>query len=413
MSDEFNEEGRDFSVGKDKLFEAVQKPDFTNEAIQFYNSSKEYVTTKDGMLTLTTRAVKTTWTQWNSNLKQPETLTKNYTSGMIQSWNKFCFTGGVLELSIDLPGRSDSGGLWPAAWLMGNLARASFESSTMHVWPWSYNKCGDIPKLSSKQEINACDDNPGYGMHPNQGRGAPEIDIFEVMPGHEMPGQGDINAFMSSSLQISPGIPKNRRPENGKRLNSSQLWYNDIKMGEQSDYNYGFWGQECGPEKDYTVGKIQKYMQDAISVNSFLNESHFDSQHIYKLEWQPGINGYLYWYLDDELILGIEGKSLQDVTGSFIPAEPMYLIINTAISHRWGMPEPCNISACSMCWRCYDCTNPECQCTLPKGMRNCKNFPAEMKIDYIRLYQDIDDPTHTIGCSPPNYPTESFIKAHI
>jgi hypothetical protein len=136
----------------------------------------------------------------------------------------------------------------------------------------------------------------------------------------------------------------------------------------------------------------------------------------------------------------------------------MYLILNTAISHRWGMPEPCPIETCSMCWRCYDCTNQgqllfksiiivsfchtdtnllfgaiECQCSLPDGMKNCKNLPAEMKIDFIRLYQvrnntysiwahwltvrlcvyqDEDDASHTLGCSPPNYPTEEFIKAH-
>ena len=30
-----------------------------------------------------------------------------------------------------------------------------------------------------KQEINACDPDPGYGMHPYQGRGAPEIDILK------------------------------------------------------------------------------------------------------------------------------------------------------------------------------------------------------------------------------------------
>lgn len=41
---------------------------------------------------------------------KPERLTKNYTSGMVQTWNKFCFTGGVLELSIKLPGHADSGG---------------------------------------------------------------------------------------------------------------------------------------------------------------------------------------------------------------------------------------------------------------------------------------------------------------
>ena len=31
--------------------------------------------------------------------------------------------------------------------------------------------------------------------------------------------------------------------------------------------------------------------------------------------------------------------------------------------------------------------NAECQCTLPDGMKNCKNLPAKMEIDFIRLYQ--------------------------
>jgi hypothetical protein len=35
-----------------------------------------------------------------------------------------------------------------------------------------------------------------------------------------------------------------------------------------------------------------------------------------------------------------------------------------------------------------------------------------MKIDYVRLYQDSSDESHTIGCSPPNYPTAEFIRNH-
>jgi beta-glucanase (GH16 family) len=40
---------------------------------------------------------------------------------MVQSWNKFCFTGGILEVDVLFPGRHDVGGLWPAVWLLGNL----------------------------------------------------------------------------------------------------------------------------------------------------------------------------------------------------------------------------------------------------------------------------------------------------
>ena len=67
---------------------------------------------------------------------------------MLQSWNKFCLTGGVVEMSAKFPGRPVGGlerlrmddlklfgarnarnrpcfkdipGLWPAFWLLGNL----------------------------------------------------------------------------------------------------------------------------------------------------------------------------------------------------------------------------------------------------------------------------------------------------
>jgi len=54
-------------------------------------------------------------------------------------------------------------------------------------------------------------------------------DIFEVMPGHDMPSQGSVRAFMSSSLQISPGISQgDGRPTNGRELNAStDRWWAD------------------------------------------------------------------------------------------------------------------------------------------------------------------------------------------
>lgn len=59
-----------------------------------------------------------------------------------------------------------------------------------------------------------------------------------------------------------------------------------------------------------------------------------------------------------------------------------------------------------------DCHNPECQCSLPESLQQCANLPAEMKVDYIRLYQDPSDGSHTTSCSPPAYPTQQFIEDH-
>ena len=49
--------------------------------------------------------------------------------GLVQTWNKFCFTGGYIESSIRLPGIHNVVGLWPALWTMGNLGRAGHGAS--------------------------------------------------------------------------------------------------------------------------------------------------------------------------------------------------------------------------------------------------------------------------------------------
>lgn len=47
------------------------------------------------------------------------------------------------------------------------------------MWPWSYDKCdGSISDLEAKQQISSCSPEPGFGLHPHQGRGAPEIGSY-------------------------------------------------------------------------------------------------------------------------------------------------------------------------------------------------------------------------------------------
>lgn len=59
-------------------------------------------TTADGSLVIT--------------LSQKATHNLKYQSAMIQTWNKFCFTGGYIEANVSLPGLADVSGLWPAIW---------------------------------------------------------------------------------------------------------------------------------------------------------------------------------------------------------------------------------------------------------------------------------------------------------
>ena len=37
----------------------------------------------------------------------------NFQSGMIQSWNKFCFTTGYVEVAVSLPLSTRQPGTWP------------------------------------------------------------------------------------------------------------------------------------------------------------------------------------------------------------------------------------------------------------------------------------------------------------
>lgn len=152
------------------------------------------------------------------------------------------------------------------------------------------------------------------------------------------------------------------------------------------------------------------YQSDAISANTQINETHFSALNKYRVEWEPpspgSDDGYIKWYLNDIFLYGINGHSL-NITGTQVPDEPMYLLMNTAVASSWGFPVPCPEGCdCS----CYECGNPDCDCALPTGF--CDNFPASFEIDYVRVYQAVNEPKHKLGCSTKERPTALFIEGH-
>lgn len=186
MSDEFNNEGRTFRDGDDPRWTALSKSDDDQTAqgkksLQFYNDT--HVFTKNGELHILTTPDDTHWTSYNPYKKKFEKMKRTFSSGMLQGWNKFCFTGGILEVEAQLPGDPHIGGLWPAIWLLGNLGRATYEESTNLMWPWSYERCDR--KLQHAQLLSGCSVTNHFDLNPMQGRGATEIDILEVMPGEK------------------------------------------------------------------------------------------------------------------------------------------------------------------------------------------------------------------------------------
>jgi hypothetical protein len=327
-------------------------------------------------------------------------------------------------------------GTFNLVWMLGNLARATYVGSSDFVWPYSYNQCSADKRAS--QEINACSKVNHFGLDSYRGRGAPEIDLIESMQGEsgKLPNTHVQRPYQSASLQIAPGIEIDRPvlgklPHKVRALsfpslsNLGETCSNDIvysllfvMMLQGHWYDHLEYGNETGSELNpffYGVTLVHElkshtYQADALSANMPLKHTHYEKQHIYRVEWDPpaedGTGGYVKWYSDGKLVYGVSGISL-DIMQTEIPSEPMYLLMNTAVSSNWGFPAPCPEN-CDC--ECYECGNPECACALPTGY--CDNYPAAFEIDYVRVYQAVNESKHILGCSPESRPTATFIEGH-
>ncbi|KAG2005780.1 beta-glucan synthesis-associated protein KRE6 [Coprinopsis cinerea AmutBmut pab1-1] len=233
FSDEFNQDGRTFYPGDDPYWEAVDLWYWGTVNLEWYDPSQ--VTTEGGYLRIRLEEVEDR--SLNHNM--------TYKGGMLQSWNKFCFTGGLLEASVQLPGSNSVGGLWPALWAMGNLGRAGFGASLEGLWPYSYDHCDvgtlhnqtytfnrDLPVAATEngdpqyggvlsflpgQRLSACtcpgEAHPGPVRSNGEyvGRAAPEIDVFEAIV-------EDGHAQISQSAQWAPFNAQYRSVNNARTI---------------------------------------------------------------------------------------------------------------------------------------------------------------------------------------------------
>lgn len=99
FSDEFNEAGRTFYPGDDPFWEAADLWYGQTGDEEWYDPAQ--VSTRDGYLSIV--------------MEQVGDVTANhglaYKSGMLQTWNKFCFSSGYVEVSVTMPGpNSDTKG---------------------------------------------------------------------------------------------------------------------------------------------------------------------------------------------------------------------------------------------------------------------------------------------------------------
>jgi len=308
-------------------------------------------------------------------------------------------------------------------------------------------------EANSVQELSNC--------RNGKGRGSPEIDIIEAQPGDftlDYPSVPFVDGvdrplkiqrpMISSSLQLSPGISRDIRPYTPDFPREGQ-WYPDLfplggkaygdrivetaHLGDDTIHN------KTGVPRminNYWYGQVinenPQVWQDGLSCNWHHDISLYREQTIIRTEWQAGKDdGYIRFFYGDELFYEITADMLKRKPGEAdaipqIPYEAMYLILNTDISPRWGwngcLPQDscmqANPGMCSAAGEllCQDCADPQCLlCPETTGwlVDFCNEIdprrPAQYKIDYVRVYQDENDPTHHVTCDPEDYPTKDFI----
>lgn len=373
FSDEFNVDGRTFYPGDDPYWEAVDLHYWQTNNMEWYDPVA--VTTANGSMVIT--------------LSDTPNHGLDYTGGMVQTWNKFCFTGGMVEASIMLPGTNDILGLWPAVWVMGNLGRAGYGASLDGTWPYTYDAC-DVGTLANQTQngrpIAATENGdashdgvlsylPGQRLsrctcpgetHPGPihadgsyvGRAAPEIDIFEAQVSND---QG----FVSQSGQWAP-------------FNEEYIWKN-------TSGNFILYDETVSSYNTYLGGV---YQQATSVVSMTAQDCYYDGPNpcfaIYGFEYVPGFDdGYITWINNGKAAWTITSDGMGADTGVEIsarpvPQEPLYLLANLGMSPNFGYVDIDHLT-----------------------------FPTSMLIDYIRVYQKAGQTN--IGCDPADFPTAAYI----
>ncbi|KAJ7124630.1 beta-glucan synthesis-associated protein [Mycena crocata] len=388
FSDEFETDGRSFYPGDDPYWEAVDLHYWQTNNLEWYDPSA--ITTRGGALEINLTRVDDPTT--NHNL--------TYMGGMMSTWNKFCFTGGVILCNVMLPGATNVFGLWPAVWTMGNLGRAGYGASLDGMWPYVYDSCdvgtlknqtlngGPIAALTTGddsedspykgelsylpgQRLSRCtcagESHPGP-MHSDKtyvGRSAPEIDIFEAQIGG--PDGAHVGA-VSQSAQYAP-------------FNAGYIWDNstnnlfiaDTTISHQNSYSGGVYQQATSVVSN-TNQDCYQLTTGCYSVHGFEYKAGYD-------------DGYITWLTDNKVTWTLGGAGMGADTATEIgprgvTEEPLYILANLGISKAFGFVDFEHLI-----------------------------FPATMRVDWVRVYQN---PSRiNIGCDPPERPTSAYIDTYL
>ena len=403
FSDEFNTEGRTFFPGDDPYWEAVDIWYWGTGDYEWY--TPEAVNTTDGALTITIEAV--------------ETNNKNFRSGMVQSWNKVCFQGAYYEFSAILPGSRSAPGFWPGLWTQGNLGRPGYGATNEGLWPYSYNECdtGILPnqtyldKSGPEKALDAhglfsqqsnyelswlpgmrfpsctCSGEEHPGPSNNVGRSAPELDILEA----KIDGN---HGQTSQSLQMAP-FDIDYYYGNGT---GQVKIYDDLT--ELNDYK--------GGSIQEAISALSQVPDDSYELSPQPRYTTFGVE--YEPDWEgDGKDAYVTWYMDGKPTWTLYGAAIGpvpdlDIGQRLVPREPM---VSTCLPTPQGsniFTDPILLQAMVM--------NLAISQSFQVPQWDLLEFPAQFKIDYVRVYQKDDRPDR-VSCDPSDYPTYNYIEKYV
>ena len=205
------------------------------------------------------------------------------------------------------------------------------------------------------------------------GRAAPEIDVFEAQ------AQSGTRLEVSQSCQMAP-----------------YNWQYNITYQNESDVYTIFDPRKGTNDLNIYNGEVTQQSLSGIHLASQTAVQHeANSQDVnkegayaqYALEYRGGTDGYVAWQSDGKPAWEVYSEDPRSMIGQRqYPKEPMYIILNLGISRNFGTIDWTQIM---------------------------KGFPFEMSIDWVRVYQDPDDPEADVGCDPKDMPTSDYINKYI
>ena len=335
FSDEFNQAGRTFWPGDDPFWEAGNFWYGATFDYEWYTPEAIVTTTEPksgaGVLEIT--------------LDQEIEHGQFFRSGMLQSWNKFCFQGGYIEARVMFPGGPLTKGYWPGFWLMGNLGRPGFPASNDGMWPYVYEECdvGIMPNQteqggkSPQGAVNGGNHNqrisilPGMRLssctcpgedHPGPSnkvaRMAPEIDILELQVDLAKGG-----SYASQSFQMAP-------------FDYKYAW-------DANSSSYQIFNSKITDKNTYKGGNLQ----EAVSCVTRVPDAAFEEAEeeatftTMGMEYVPDFDntgqGYITFYVNGTrswtILSGVlDPDGPTNIGNRIFPKEPMAIVMNLGIA---------------------------------------------------------------------------------